>query len=208
MIPAPAILLAGGASSRMGQPKAWLPFGGRPLLAHLVERLADQFTEVVVVAAPEMELPESSARVVADRWPGEGPLPGLLTGLGAIESHAAFVASCDLPLLDAGAAAALVEMLGEEFDAVVPRVEDRLHPLHAAYRRAPVLDAGERLVASGVRRPVALFDQVRTLILPEESYALIDPHFHSVMNINRPEEYEAALEIWSRLEGGGGTQPG
>jgi len=99
-------------------------------------------------------------------------------------------------------AAALVEMLGEEFDVVVPRVEDRLHPLHAAYRRAPVLDAGERLVASGVRRPVALFDQVRTLILPEESYALIDPQFHSVMNINRPEEYEAALAIWSRLEGG------
>jgi len=46
-----AIILTGGKSSRMGQPKALLPFDGEPLIVHLVRALRGFFTDVVVVAA-------------------------------------------------------------------------------------------------------------------------------------------------------------
>lgn len=54
---ASAIILAGGESSRMGTAKFSLPFNGEPLIAHLVRRLANHFNDVLVVAAPEQELP-------------------------------------------------------------------------------------------------------------------------------------------------------
>jgi molybdopterin-guanine dinucleotide biosynthesis protein A len=52
-----AIILTGGKSSRMGRPKALLPFGNEPLIAHLVRQLERKFKLVVVVAAPDQELP-------------------------------------------------------------------------------------------------------------------------------------------------------
>src|SRR5947208_3859822 len=52
------LILAGGKSSRMGRPKAWLPFHGQPMLARVLDRLAPLFEERVVVRAPRQELPE------------------------------------------------------------------------------------------------------------------------------------------------------
>ena len=48
-----AIVLAGGRSSRMGQPKATLTFYGQTLLERIVSRLRPAFDEIVIVAAPE-----------------------------------------------------------------------------------------------------------------------------------------------------------
>ncbi|HTE19166.1 MAG TPA: molybdenum cofactor guanylyltransferase, partial [Armatimonadota bacterium] len=102
-----AVFLAGGKSSRMGAPKAWLLFEGRPLLAHLVERMLAVCPEVVVVAAPGQELPETAARVVRDESPGEGPVAGLVVGLREVTRPLAFVTSCDVPFLDPALAAYL-----------------------------------------------------------------------------------------------------
>src|SRR5690349_17687076 len=93
-----AIILAGGESRRMGRPKAWLDFRGRPLLAHMVERLSTRFEEIIVVGAPGQELPDTSARVVRDEVSGKGPVAGLATGLRAVSSPLAFVTAVDVPL--------------------------------------------------------------------------------------------------------------
>ncbi len=50
---ASAIVLAGGRSERMGQPKAMLRFGEKTLLEVIVGRLLKSFPEVVVVAGAE-----------------------------------------------------------------------------------------------------------------------------------------------------------
>ena len=54
---ATAVILTGGKSSRMGQPKALLLFDGEPLIVHMVRNLARLFADIVVVAAPDQELP-------------------------------------------------------------------------------------------------------------------------------------------------------
>src|SRR5438105_9533019 len=93
------IILAGGRSSRMGEPKAWLDFGGEPLLARVVGRLREAFPEFVVVAAPGQELPEVGAARVEDEHPGEGPLGGMIAGLRAVTRPLALVLSCDVPFV-------------------------------------------------------------------------------------------------------------
>src|SRR5688572_29654059 len=102
-----SIILAGGRSRRMGQPKESLPFGGTTLLGRTVETLLDRTWPVVVVARPEQQLPPLplEARVVADDLPGQGPLQAIASGIrwlrgsngGLGERDAAFVTGCDAP---------------------------------------------------------------------------------------------------------------
>lgn len=182
----------------MGQPKAWLEFGGRPLLAHLVERMAAAFPEVVVVCAPGQELPEVAARIVHDEDPGQGPVAGLVVGLREITQPQAFVSSCDAPFVDPQLARALLDR-SEGYDVTVPEWEGRLHPLHAIYR-ASVQPLLARQLAEGRRRLMDLFPQVRTRTVTEGEIRGIDPEGHSLLNINTPEEYQRALEWWNRRE--------
>src|SRR5687768_7462917 len=94
------VVLAGGKSSRMGRPKAWLPFQGRPMLARVLDRLSPLFEERIVVRAPDQELPEVDARFVEDEEPGLGPVAGLAVGLAACTRPLAFAVSCDAPFVD------------------------------------------------------------------------------------------------------------
>lgn len=191
------ILLAGGLSSRMGRPKAWLEFGGRPLLHHLVERMSRVFPEVLVVAAPGQALPVTHARVIHDEHPGEGPLAGLAAGLQAISQPLAFVASCDAPFLNPQLARALVDR-ADEFDAVVPEWHGRLQPLHAVYRASLQPVVAHQLVR-GRRRMMELVGLLHARIITEPELQRLDPHGYSFHNINTPEEYQRALELWNTM---------
>src|SRR5690242_19084918 len=130
----------------MGCPKAWLEFAGRPLLAHLVERMALAFPEILVVGAPNQDLPRTSARVVHDEDPGAGPLAGMAVGFRATTRLLVFVARCDTPFLNPVLAEYLVS-LADGYQAVVPEWDGRVHPLQAVYRTnlQPLL--AERLAA-------------------------------------------------------------
>jgi molybdopterin-guanine dinucleotide biosynthesis protein A len=134
-----AIVVAGGQSSRMGQPKAILRFGKHTLLERIVAELQPSFSEVIVVAAPE-EIARFDLRVVKgvkivrDEVAFAGPLVALGRGLAAAQRDIAFVCSCDLPMLMARLAHALCEMIGD-YDAVIPDVGGIAQPLCAAYRK-------------------------------------------------------------------------
>src|SRR5262249_5211979 len=97
------IVLCGGRSSRMGRPKAWLPFGKELMLQRVVRVLREVVDPVVVVAAPGQDVPElpPEVAVVRDEVEGKGPLGGLAAGLTAIEAKAdaAYLSSCDVPFL-------------------------------------------------------------------------------------------------------------
>src|SRR6266478_2297357 len=100
------IILCGGRSTRMGSPKALLPFGPETMLQRIVRILATVVSPIVVVAAVGQSLPELPADVTVTRDEREdrGPLEGLRAGLKALPSaiDAAYVTSCDVPLLVPG----------------------------------------------------------------------------------------------------------
>ncbi len=202
-----AIILAGGKSSRMGRPKAMLPFGGEPLITRVINGLTPLFPERVVVAAPEQELPELPATVVRDDVAYQGPVGGIRYGLEASRSAAAFVTSCDVPFLSLPLVAHLAARLPGH-DVVVPRWEGRLQPLHAVYRRS-VLPLLERQLERGELRPVFLYDKVRTARLEEDEVRAFDPDGSSFFNMNTPDDYERALARWRETsEGAAGSGAG
>src|SRR5215470_5813664 len=119
------IVLCGGQSQRMGRPKAWLPFAGEIMLPRVVRLLREVVEPVVVVAAPGQDVPPLPAEVamVRDEEQGRGPLQGLAAGLASLrgKADAAFLSSCDVPLLRPAFVLRLVELLGDNLIGV-PRV--------------------------------------------------------------------------------------
>lgn len=193
------IVLCGGRSSRMGKPKACLPFGDELMLPRVVRLLGDALGEaagpIVVVAAPEQDVPPLPAAVaiVRDEERGRGPLEGLAAGLTALQGRAdaAYLSSCDVPFLRPAFVRRLAELLGER-QICVPHVGDFHHPLAAVYR-LDVLPVVRRLLRANRLRPVYLFDEVRTRIVHADELLAVDPSLQSLRNLNTPEEYAAAL---------------
>lgn len=179
----------------MGRPKALLPFDGEPLISHVVTTLDALFADIVVVAAPEQDLPEMPVTLVHDDVAHQGPVGGICYGLRAARGEICFVTSCDSAFLNAPLIAHLVSRTSEH-DVVVPYWQGRLQPLHAVYRRS-VLPLLEGQLARGELRPVYLFDKVRTLRIDEDEIRRCDPEGTSFFNMNTPEDYAEALKRWS-----------
>jgi molybdenum cofactor guanylyltransferase len=210
MTRAGGIVLCGGKSSRMGRPKAWLPFGDEVLLQRVVRTLLDVVEPVVVVAAPGQDLPVLPARIVVARDEREylGPLNGLAAGLEALAGSAdvAYLSSCDVPFLRPGFVSRVVERLGDA-DVCLPEVGGYKHPLAAAYRVA-VLPTVRALVAANRLRPVFLTEVRPTRVLREADLVDVDSNLDSLRNLNTPEEYAAALEEDARKAGHAPAGPG
>lgn len=192
------IILCGGRSTRMGRDKATLPFGDELLLPRMVRLLSAAVQPIVVVAAPQQEIPPLPPHIMLahDQRDGRGPLEGLRAGLQAIEAHAdaAFVTSCDAPLLSPALVRRVIELLddGPGFDMAVPRDGQLHHPLAAVYRTR-VLPQVKALLSADCLRLLDLLDVCPTLSVQIEELRSIDPQLLSLLNCNRPEDYLAAL---------------
>jgi molybdopterin-guanine dinucleotide biosynthesis protein A len=192
-----AIVLVGGRSSRMGQPKAALDFGGMPLLTRIVIELKWWFDEIVIVAAPQSEgqprIDVPGLKIVHDETAFAGPLDALRRGLNALDHSIAFACSCDLPMLNSDVAADLVAML-DDFDAVMPEVGGKLQPLHAVYRKE-CANSIAALEERGEKRLTANANAINARKVGEEELRAIDPQLSSFFNVNTPEDYQLALKM-------------
>lgn len=189
------LVLCGGKSTRMGLAKATLPFGPELMLQRVVRLLSQIVSPIAIVAAPEQELPPLPAEVIVarDEREGRGPLEGLLGGLTALAPHcdAAYATSCDVPLLVPAFVEEVIRRL-DQSDIAVPVEGEFHHPLAAVYRTSVTRDITELLAANQLR-PVFLFDRVATCRIPVSELTAVDPRLDTLKNLNRPEDYLAAL---------------
>jgi molybdopterin-guanine dinucleotide biosynthesis protein A len=188
------IVLCGGKSTRMGSPKALLPFGPETMLQRVVRLLGEVVAPMVVVAAVDQDLPVLPHGVIIarDEREARGPLEGLRAGLKALPPavDAAYVTSCDVPLLVPDFVRQMLD-LARGYDAAVMEIDGFTHPLSAVYRRA-TLPFIEDLLAKDRLRPVFLFEAVKTRRVRAEEITA-DPERRTLRNLNTREDYERAL---------------
>ena len=188
-------MLAGGKSSRMGTAKAMLAFGPETMLQRVVRLLGTTVSPIVVVTAQGQELPPLPDDVIVTRDEREarGPLEGLRAGLKALPSsvEAAYVTSCDVPLLVPAFVEHMLELLRDD-DIAVMEIDGFTHPLSAVYRRS-VLPQVESLLAQDRLRPAFLFDAMKTRRVSTDEMRAADPDLRTLRNLNTREDYEAAL---------------
>lgn len=146
-------VLCGGDSRRMGRDKALVEVGGEPMAARVAAALRTAGAErVTAVGGDGDALRSVGLDFAADRWPGEGPLGGLISALGTAGSGSIVaVVSCDLLRPDPAELARLVALVdSSEADAVIPLVDGRPQWLHGVWRRR-VSAILEDVFASGER---------------------------------------------------------
>jgi molybdopterin-guanine dinucleotide biosynthesis protein A len=191
-------ILAGGASRRMGEDKALLRLspGSPALLQKAVATALRISSDVFVVSPVDRDYQRFGARIVADLFPGEGPLGGIITALEAARSDHVLILSCDHPFLSAPLLRWMSELPSHQLVLPEIRQDERalMFPIHARYRgdALPILLEG---FSAAERRLKVAIQELETLRVGERDLRRFDPGLRSLINLNTAEEARRASEI-------------
>jgi molybdopterin-guanine dinucleotide biosynthesis protein A len=190
-VPLAAVVLAGGASRRMGRDKATLPFDGpsgpTTLVQQVVAVVAGRCSPVFVIAAPGQPLPDLTAgpavSVLRDEVRGVGPLLATGRGLRAAAEAGlewAFVSAVDMPYLSADLIDELAPTAARLRPDVVLPWDGRDHYLAGIYRTS-LHERIATLVSAGERSMRALIDVV-------DAQRIVMAEQQSLTNVNTVED--------------------
>ncbi len=192
-------VLAGGASSRFGTDKALAELQGQTMLERAASLLATLVPSVKVVS-PTVRLSAGAVETIPDRWPGEGPLGGILTALldaknGGENDSWNLIVSCDMPMLTADWLRYLVQRaMASEAEAAVPKSPHGWEPLCACWRTSatelvlPNFEAGTRKVTEAL-------NALHVEVLDEKDWKRFDSSGRLFWNMNTTEDYEEARRL-------------
>src|SRR5205807_2237046 len=181
--PCAGLVLCGGASSRMGIDKATLLFDGVPLWLRVAQRLARAADPVRLAPGTPGRLGQLEYKEVADAMAGAGPLAGLLAGLRSSPHDLLAVVAVDMPHVSPEVMALLVAYHGDD-DALVPRAERGLEPLHAVYARSALTGLEAALAARELSLQTAL-RRLRVREVGPEEWRDADPLGRFATNLNQ-----------------------
>lgn len=185
-------VLAGGCSRRMGCDKAYLRPNGQPLLLRAVNLLKAHLGSVAVLG-PRGRYESLGVPVLPDRWPGQGPLGALLTGLESSANGWNIFLACDLPLLNGQFIELLLRStLAVKLDAVVPRTNEGWHPLCAAYRQTRSAKM-RRALAKGKSAIIDILPHLRVDVITSDRLAGAGIAGGIFENVNSPEDWQRVL---------------
>ncbi|MBN2826189.1 MAG: molybdenum cofactor guanylyltransferase MobA [Campylobacterales bacterium] len=180
-----AVIFAGGKSSRMGEDKSLLPFGGFASMSAFQYHKLTQIFDTVYISAKTHKF-DFQAPLILDNYPQSSPLVGIVSVFETIEASEVFVLSVDAPFVDKGVISKLFEQNGA-FDAVIAQSPSGVQPLCGIYKRSLLPKAKEFLDCNN-HKLNALLDSVGTCFVAFEE----DKKF---CNLNYFDEYQEALGV-------------
>lgn len=209
---------AGGSSTRFGVDKALVELGGKSMLDRTCALLAP-VCKTVRIIAPTEKYPQAPVPTVTDKWPGEGPLGGILTALyhaddmsralsqapGMAEEARVhcLILSCDLPFMTRNWLAFLAECaIRSKAEVVVPNSKNGLEPLCACWRTDAASDI-RRSFERGVRKVTEAMKRLKMEVLDESVWKRFDSDGRLFWNMNTPEDYEEARKVLEMKPGQG-----
>jgi len=223
--PLSVIVLAGGASTRMGQNKLWLTLDGQPLIERVLRRIRPISDDIIISANEPAPYARSArtlgitAQTVTDHYAGAGPLAGLHAGLLAARHDLTLLIAGDMPFISIDLVRTLAG-LAQGYQAVIPmapvrHVAKRRYPqpergalveqtLHALYRRS-CLPAIARRLDAGEHQMLSFYADVRTRYVAPETMQAVDPGLLSFFNVNTPDDWQEAQRL-AHAAGQKGTQ--
>jgi molybdopterin-guanine dinucleotide biosynthesis protein A len=189
------VVLAGGASSRYGSPKALALVGGVRVVDRVIAALRETVSTVVCSANDATLAAAIGLRSRPDVLTGVGPLGGLhamLLWARARRYDGILAVGSDMPFLEPALLRALLER-AIDVDAVLPWSDGPrgVEPLCAWYGDACVA-AIEAAVARGDRRVIGFHDAVRVATLSREEVRALGDPVRMFMNLNTPADRDTA----------------
>lgn len=199
------IVLAGGLSKRLGQDKCLKELAGKPLIVHVLDRVARVADEKIVVAGSNDQQSRLSriigqrAMVVTDRYADHSPLIGASTAFDIVKGEHALLLPCDAAFVSTEIASLLLDLcVGRS--AVIPRWPDgKIEPLQAAYNVKSASEAARAALDGGKRDMLSMIAHLRrvryvsTLVLQQ-----YDEKLTTFFNVNTVDDLKRAESMLKR----------
>lgn len=187
------IVLAGGQSSRFGEPKALAIWKGTTFVEHIVQVMESILQDVVVISHTDIkERVEQLVQVPViedvSHYKGNGPLAGIVSGMEYIDSDWYIIMPCDAPNVSNEWITILLEQTSNEYDAVVPIINGRKQPLLAAYNNR-LKEKIYALLQEKKRSMGQLLSQCNVKYIAGED---VQANVDWFINVNTKEEYVQA----------------
>ena len=186
------VVLAGGASRRMGRDKLMLDVGGLTLLETVVSRFSVEFEDVYISVADEEKYHDVKARRIVDIRRGAGPLSGLHAALTDIDCDGVFLLAADLPFASPKAAKRIIELCGNHEACIIKLPGGMIEPLFGFYRKT-LLPLCEDALTSGDNRMSEIIYKANTKFISTEMLGDLWED-KLIYNINYPEDYSGMLK--------------
>ena len=194
------IILCGGQSRRMGQDKGSMIIQDKPMIKHILSTLNHHIDEAIIVLNDKSRVDRYSEFInsndysyqitfLEDKIKNKGPLPGIMTGLGKINSNYALVLPCDSPYVSEKYIETIFSQIDVNYQAIVPYHDEtnRLktsEPLHSIYKKEIIADI-EKLVNDDILHIKALIEKIDTKFVLIDNKKIEKKEFR---NLNRPED--------------------
>ena len=194
------IILCGGQSRRMGQDKGSMIIQDKPMIKHILSTLNHHIDEAIIVLNDKSRVDRYSEFInsndysyqitfLEDKIKKKGPLPGIMTGLGKINSNYALVLPCDSPYVSEKYIETIFSQIDVNYQAIVPYHDEtnRLktsEPLHSIYKKEIIADI-EKLVNDDILHIKGLIEKIDTKFILIDNEKIEKKEFK---NLNRPED--------------------
>ncbi len=199
------IILAGGFSKRFGRDKGLVRLKGKPLVTYVLEKVAKVVDEKVIIVGSKAQknvfLPffRQVASVIVDKYDGNSPLIGALTGFETVQSEYSLLLPCDTPFLSSEIAALLLNCcIGRS--AAIPRWPNGwIEPLQAAYNTKSAITATKKALDQEKMDMLSMISYLRgvryisTVVLQK-----LDPELLTLFNINTLADLRKAESVQSQ----------
>ena len=187
-------ILAGGQSKRMGQDKAFLPVGGKPVIERVLSQVKPLSDDVFIGTNSPEKYHQFGLRLVGDIYPDKAALGGIYSAIQAARHHHVLIVACDMPFLNAGLLRHLIT-LAPHADIIAPLIDPpQPETLHAVYSKT-CLSAIEARLQANKLRIIGFFDDVSVRYVERQEVAKFDPNFYSFMNMNTPEDWQTVQTL-------------
>jgi molybdopterin-guanine dinucleotide biosynthesis protein A len=181
----PAILLAGGKSSRMGQDKALLPFKEEASLTHYQYKKLSTLFSNVYISTKDSKF-DFEANLLFDTYNESSPLVALLSAFETLQPKMLFVLSVDIPFITPEIIKKLITLHSKAFDATIAKTPHGLEPLCGLYNHTIYPKAKHQFEADN-HKLTHLLNHSKTQTIHFDNTA-------PFLNLNTPELYEEALK--------------
>lgn len=181
----PAVLFAGGTSSRMQTDKALLPFGGYNTLSQYQYARLGTFFKDVYLCAKTDKFP-FECKVIEDKQPQSAPLVGIISVFEALGAQEVFILSVDAPFVSEENIQTILAAADPFDDAVIAKSPSGIQPLCGLYRKS-ILPLAKQQLKEGNYKLHHLLHTANTRFVSFDDDA-------PFTNLNHPHEYEEALK--------------
>ena len=144
--------------------------------------------KLIIITNSPLEYSYLKIPLYQDIIKGMGPVGGIFTGLDVIDDDWAFFCACDMPFINEGLVR-YIAGLKEGFDAVVPKVDWKIEPLHALYSKG-CLNAMKELINKKEFQTIKAFNSINVRFVAEEEIIKCDPDLKTFLNVNRQDDLE------------------